>query len=251
MRSRPSSARASHSHRRGSTSSQTERAAFIISRSSSVGSHLPDELRNSRRPDPGADLGRHAQERARGARAIVWARRGHAAQIAEQTSRTATAVYPAGSSPSASTRSARNLQRRSSGDSVTLCCSRIHLLIGSQRRLGFLEPTRGRAAAAYLHPGAARHTAALRLAAHERFCPRNTRGGGERAFDFANTEASIPGPFQIQQSAKVVPVVSRSRGQRLARVGADALDHGAQAVGTLRRQVIAKSEFVEYGERIG
>ena len=42
-----------------------------------------------------------------------------------------------------------------------------------------------------------------------------------------------------------------SRGQRLARVGADALDHGAQAVGTLRRQMVAKSEFVEYGKRIG
>ena len=44
---------------------------------------------------------------------------------------------------------------------------------------------------------------------------------------------------------------SGSRGQRLARVGADALDHGAQAVGTLRRQVVAKSEFVEYGKRVG
>jgi hypothetical protein len=37
----------------------------------------------------------------------------------------------------------------------------------------------------------------------------------------------------------------RSLGQRRARIGADALDHGAQTVGALRRQMIAKTEFVE------
>ena len=45
--------------------------------------------------------------------------------------------------------------------------------------------------------------------------------------------------------------MSQEPGERLARVDADALDHRAQAVGTLRRQVLAKSEFVEDGKRIG
>ena len=40
-------------------------------------------------------------------------------------------------------------------------------------------------------------------------------------------------------------------GKRCARVGSDTLDHGAQAVGTLRRQMLAKSEFVEHRQRIG
>ena len=39
--------------------------------------------------------------------------------------------------------------------------------------------------------------------------------------------------------------LSGGRGNRFARVGANALDHGAQAVGALRCQVLAKSEFVE------
>src|ERR1700710_2110382 len=43
---------------------------------------------------------------------------------------------------------------------------------------------------------------------------------------------------------------SGSRGNRLARVGTDALDHGAQPVGTLRRQMFAESEFVEHRDRI-
>jgi hypothetical protein len=42
-----------------------------------------------------------------------------------------------------------------------------------------------------------------------------------------------------------------SRGQRLAGVGANALDHGAQAVGALRGQMLAKTEFVEHRDRIG
>src|SRR5216684_437349 len=41
------------------------------------------------------------------------------------------------------------------------------------------------------------------------------------------------------------------RGKRLAGVGANALDHGAQAVGALRRQMFAKSEFVENRNCIG
>src|SRR6202035_2927733 len=44
---------------------------------------------------------------------------------------------------------------------------------------------------------------------------------------------------------------SAGGGKRLARVGADALDHGAQAVGALRRQMLAEAEFVEHGKRIG
>ena len=43
----------------------------------------------------------------------------------------------------------------------------------------------------------------------------------------------------------------RRRSQCLARIRANALDHRARAVGTLRRQVVAESEFVEDGERIG
>jgi len=39
--------------------------------------------------------------------------------------------------------------------------------------------------------------------------------------------------------------------QRLAGVGANALHHGAQAVGALRRQVIAEAEFVEHGRGVG
>src|SRR3984893_6648726 len=40
-------------------------------------------------------------------------------------------------------------------------------------------------------------------------------------------------------------------GKRLAGVGANALDHGAQAVGALRRQMFAKSEFVEHRKGVG
>src|SRR6202035_4840417 len=40
-------------------------------------------------------------------------------------------------------------------------------------------------------------------------------------------------------------------GERLARVGANPLAHRAQAVGALRRQVLAKSELVEHRNRIG
>src|ERR1700716_556771 len=39
--------------------------------------------------------------------------------------------------------------------------------------------------------------------------------------------------------------LSGGRGNRFACVRANALDHGAQAVGALRCQVLAKSEFVE------
>src|SRR5215813_15005531 len=39
--------------------------------------------------------------------------------------------------------------------------------------------------------------------------------------------------------------------QRLARVGLDALDHRAQAVGALRCQMLAEAELLEHGERIG
>src|SRR5258705_8346955 len=45
--------------------------------------------------------------------------------------------------------------------------------------------------------------------------------------------------------------LSGGRGDRFARVGANALDHGAQAVGALRRQVLAKSEFVEHRDGVG
>ncbi len=44
--------------------------------------------------------------------------------------------------------------------------------------------------------------------------------------------------------------MSMKRGERFARIGADAFDHRAQAVGTLRRQVLAKSEFVEHRDRV-
>ena len=40
-------------------------------------------------------------------------------------------------------------------------------------------------------------------------------------------------------------------GKRFARIGADPFHHGAQAVGTLRRQMLAKSELVEDGEGVG
>src|ERR1700674_2761210 len=45
--------------------------------------------------------------------------------------------------------------------------------------------------------------------------------------------------------------LSGGRGNRFARVGANTLDHGAQAVGALRRQVLAKSEFVEHRDGVG
>src|SRR5712671_6863634 len=44
---------------------------------------------------------------------------------------------------------------------------------------------------------------------------------------------------------------SGRRGQRLARIVADALDHRTQAVGALRRQVVAETEFVEHLDRVG
>ena len=40
-------------------------------------------------------------------------------------------------------------------------------------------------------------------------------------------------------------------GQRLAGVGTDALDHGAQPVGALWRQMLAEAEFVEYRDGVG
>src|SRR5216684_2610255 len=39
--------------------------------------------------------------------------------------------------------------------------------------------------------------------------------------------------------------------QRLAGVGTDALDHGAQPVGALWRQMLAEAEFVEYRDGVG
>src|SRR4051812_1035418 len=45
-------------------------------------------------------------------------------------------------------------------------------------------------------------------------------------------------------------VTSGSSRERFARIGADAFDHRAKAVGALRRQMLAKSEFVEHGQRI-
>src|SRR5258708_15154058 len=46
-------------------------------------------------------------------------------------------------------------------------------------------------------------------------------------------------------------LISGGGGQRLAGVGANPVDHGAQAVGALRRQMLAKSELIEYSKRIG
>src|SRR5467141_5053857 len=46
-------------------------------------------------------------------------------------------------------------------------------------------------------------------------------------------------------------LISGGGGQRLAGVGTNPLDHGAQSVGTLRRQMLAKSELIEYRKRIG
>jgi len=43
---------------------------------------------------------------------------------------------------------------------------------------------------------------------------------------------------------------SGGRGKRRARVGANALDHRAQAIGALRREMFAESEFVEHRDGI-
>src|SRR4030088_1121618 len=45
--------------------------------------------------------------------------------------------------------------------------------------------------------------------------------------------------------------LSRRGGERLAGVGANPLDHGAQSVGALRRQMLAKSELVEHRDGVG
>src|SRR5260370_25196566 len=45
--------------------------------------------------------------------------------------------------------------------------------------------------------------------------------------------------------------LSGSGGERLARIGANPLDHGTQAVGALRRQVLSETEFVEHCDGIG
>src|SRR5438067_7116497 len=77
--------------------------------------------------------------------------------------------------------------------------------------------------------------------------------GGAELRGGAFTARQENGPRPADAEAEVIPSLRRylrSRGERLARVGANALDHGAQAVGALRRQVLAKSEFVEYGKRI-
>src|ERR1700743_2946196 len=47
------------------------------------------------------------------------------------------------------------------------------------------------------------------------------------------------------------PQVSGGAGKRLTCVGANALDHCAEAVGALRRQMLAKSELVEHLDGIG
>ena len=46
-------------------------------------------------------------------------------------------------------------------------------------------------------------------------------------------------------------VFSGGRGKRRARVGADAFDHRAQAVGALRREMLAETELVEHPDGIG
>src|SRR5205085_2449816 len=45
--------------------------------------------------------------------------------------------------------------------------------------------------------------------------------------------------------------ISGGCGKRLARVRANAFHHGSQPVGALRRQMFAKSEFIENRKRIG
>ena len=58
------------------------------------------------------------------------------------------------------------------------------------------------------------------------------------------------GPRPAAAAAKIAGS-SGGGGERLARVRANPFDHGAQAVGTLRRQMLAKSEFVEHRDRVG
>src|SRR6267142_631388 len=67
----------------------------------------------------------------------------------------------------------------------------------------------------------------------------------------AAAEIALAAPGAWPNSLNGESELSEGRGHRFARVGANALDHGAQAVGALRRQVLAKSEFVEYRDGVG
>ena len=66
-------------------------------------------------------------------------------------------------------------------------------------------------------------------------------------FSFTTNATRLRGDRDQTRSQKF----SGRRRQCLARIAANALDHRAQAVGALRRQVIAEAELVEHLERIG
>src|SRR5665213_1965808 len=58
-------------------------------------------------------------------------------------------------------------------------------------------------------------------------------------------------PLNCGRSLARISRFSGRRGNRLAGVGANPLDHGAQAVGALRRQMLAEAEFVEHRYGVG
>jgi hypothetical protein len=72
-------------------------------------------------------------------------------------------------------------------------------------------------------------------------------GGGGNSFGRAGRMACPAARNSLNGKLEV----AGGRGNRFARVGANALDHGAQAVGALRRQMLAKSEFVEQRNGVG
>src|SRR5579871_170661 len=81
----------------------------------------------------------------------------------------------------------------------------------------------------------------------------------EPAGGLSNGRAELcGGAFAALQEDGTGPAASEAevaflgcRRERLARVGTDALDHRAQTIGALRRQVLAESELIEDRDRIG
>ena len=74
--------------------------------------------------------------------------------------------------------------------------------------------------------------------------------GGAFAARQENGARPATAPAEIESFSSAPGWRSGGRGKRRARVGANALDHRAQAIGALRREVLAEAEFVEHRDGI-
>src|SRR5258708_14855331 len=79
-----------------------------------------------------------------------------------------------------------------------------------------------------------------------------SNGGGGNSAGYSYCERQAAGlPAMPMPPTRESELSGGGSGKRLAGIGANALGHGAQAVGALRRQMFAKSEFVENRNCVG